>query len=502
MIFDRNWKELTGEQLKEKITNKKIAIFGASQRNGDIVNLISNENISCIYDNDQSKWGNSVDGIEIKAPQKTAGEIIVTVLEDYRNLIPQLSVLGFQDIYYFMRDDVYNNFYKAYIEFFRKKETDFLLDKKQNNFKYIHICIDDKFFLPIVNIVENGFVMQEHAFVIYNLNTANIHNKYGTWQKYLELSKKYQNIVLIEDGCVIPNLMNEEDELERTISYIKESEKIIFHGEWMDEKIRTYFCREELFLEVKKKGMWIVWSGNVGKNECNKIFIETLLKHCKVIVCRKIGEAYSDLCDAVDMPKHFLYDRGATYSWIIDKPKKKVASRNVLLGQSCYPYNKNIETLQLLEKYKDEIDVFCIAGYGENGYIEKVQQEGKRIFGERFHLVDKFMPYTEYVDFLNIMDVAVYGMEIAGSYDTLRILFWLGKKVYLKKDSPLDLMTRDDGFHVFDYYQIQQTSVDDFFECKVVEENYLLSCEEFDKPKIIDRWRGLFELDMNNLELT
>jgi len=26
--------------------------------------------------------------------------------------------------------------------------------------------------------------------------------------------------------------------------------------------------------------------------------------------------------------------------------------------------------------------------------------------------------------------------------------------------------------------------------------------DEFDKDKIIERWRGLFELDMENLELT
>ena len=202
------------------------------------------------------------------------------------------------------------------------------------------------------------------------------------------------------------------------------------------------------------------------------------------------------------MPKHFLYDKGASYSWILDKPEKKVQNRNILLGQSCYARNNDMETLQVLEKYKGTIDVFCITAYGSYDCIKEVVQEGKRIFGNRFHEVDRFMPYAEYVDFLNTMDVAVYGLEAAASYDTLRILFWLKKKVYLKKDSPVDLMTRDDGFQVYDYYHIPEESIEELFEDRTAEENYKQSLDEFDKEKIIERWRGLFELDMDNLFLS
>lgn len=499
MIFDTNWNIISEEQVKEETMQQKLIVFGASPRNPEIFRVLPKENVCCIYDNNQAKWGSRVDGLEVQQPQPCQGEILITAVQDYPNIVPQLRSLGFCTVYYFMRDEVYESYYKEYIKFFKDSQAEYTWNAPRGQFQYIHVFTDDKFFLPLVDILEKGFDMREHAFLIYKLNLWNPNNKYGTWEKYRELSETYHNVLLAEDGCIIPGI-TKEGALVTSILYIQEAKKIIFHGEWLSEKICAFFCREELFYEVKRKGIWNIWSGRVGQNECNK-YIKALLKYCKVIATKGIGETYRGLCENIQLPKHYLYDKGAIYTWILDLPVMSSPKRNVLLGQSCYPYNNNLETLQLLECFKGEIDIYCITSYGELNYISEVVQEGKRIFGNKFHVVNYFMPYKEYVDFLNTMDVAVYGMEIAGSYDTLRILFWLKKKVYLKKNSPVDLTTRDDGYYVYDYYQIPQENIEQLFTDNYAEKNYEQSLDEFDKDKIIERWRGLFELNLDNLEL-
>ena len=60
MIFDVNWQEITEEQFKEQIGEKKIIVFGASQRNTEIYRHVPMENIRCIYDNSETKWGKRV----------------------------------------------------------------------------------------------------------------------------------------------------------------------------------------------------------------------------------------------------------------------------------------------------------------------------------------------------------------------------------------------------------------------------------------------------------
>lgn len=500
MFFDGDWREVTEEQIKKKIAKEKVIIFGASPRNSEILCVTPKENFCCIYDNNKAKWGSWIDGLEVQSPQPCQGEILITAVEDYPNLVPQFKVLGFQSVYFFMRDEIYESYYKEYINFFKDSQTEYVWSAPQGQFKYIHVFSDDKFFLPLLNILEKGFNIQEHAFLIYKLNSGNLNNKYGTWEKYNELSKTYHNVLLVEDGLIIPGIIN-EDVLETSIPYINEARKILFHGEWMSEKICNFFCREELHGQIKKKGIWGIWSANVGKDEETKRYIETLLKYCKVLICDRFGNIYEKLCENVDMPKHYLCDTGIHYTWILDRPPKSVKSINILLSHSCYPYNKNLETLQLLERFKDKIEVYCITSYGAADYIKEVVQEGKKIFGDRFHEVERFMPYKEYIDFLNIMDVAVYGMEIAGGFNTLQALFWLKKKIYLKKGSPADDMTRDAGYLIYDYYQIPQESIEQLFENEYAERNYEQSLDIFDKEKIIEGWRGLFELDMENLEL-
>lgn len=113
--------------------------------------------------------------------------------------------------------------------------------------------------------------------------------------------------------------------------------------------------------------------------------------------------------------------------------------------------------------------------------------------------MDAFLPYPQFVAFLNRMDAAVYGMEIAYSFDTLYLLFWLKKKVYLKKGSEAAGMMQSLGFCPSDFYRIADESIEEVFYNPAEEDNYKASEREFDRDRKISQWRELFDLDVERL---
>ena len=493
MFFDKNWECISGDEFSKY---KKIIIFGWSLNNHRIFQYIPKEAIMCIFDNDKTKWGTIIDGIKVEQPRNKVDEILVTAVMDYKNLIPQFKELGFDTYFFHVCEDAYEKCYQKYISFYIKNSRKFEFSKEVERCKYLHIIPDDKFFLPTVAMIEDAFDMKEHAFIIYLFNGPNINNRYGIWEKYLELSEKYGNIVIVDDAW---NIMGYDcnENLERALEKSKSCEKIIFHGEWLSSPIKDFFAKECRLRLVKEKGIWIVWSGNMGKDKENELNIKQVLKYCKV--CTGLNEKeYQHLSKIVNLEnKYHFYSSTSQYSWSIDKPIEKNGRKNVIVSHSCFRYNNIIESLKILEKYKGQIEVYAVASYGEEAYINEVMTEGKKIYGEHFHAVKEFMKYPQYVEFLNEMDVAVWGEEVAGGHTTLQILFWLKKKVYLKTDAYM--MEVERGYQPYNYYQILNESFDQLWQNEYQEKNYEVAEEVFSKEKAIQRWRELYEFDMNSL---
>lgn len=497
MIFNKEWAAVSEEELIQQTYGKKIVIFGASRRNDRIFQLIDKKRVAYIYDNDEKKWGTTYEGILVQKPIVDSDAVFLTALTDYRAIVSQFHELRVSDIYYFMEAELYAFRYQKYIEYYMRDSWAHSFREKHHNFRYIHVFSDDKFFLPTVAMIEKAFDMREHAFIIYCFNRPNINNRYGNWEKYKELSTKYGNVTIIDTWENFYGVNNKEI-LTSIVPELKECKQILFHGEWLEECIRTFFVQEDMFEMVKRKGVWFPWSGNVGADKSNEKYIETLLKYCRVIAC-SYDFMYDHLCERVVMPRHYRLNNGLSYAWIVDRPKTQHNGRNVLLGQACFRANKNIESMKILEKFKGDIEVYCIVSYGQEDYIREVVTEGKKIFGEKFHIITEFMAYPQFVEFLNQMDVAVYGMEVSASYDTLQILFWLKKKVYLKKDSDIDVMTRSYGYYINDFYHIKDETLETFLANEETEKNLAISQKEFDNDLKIQQWRELFEIDMEKI---
>jgi len=491
MFFDRNWKCVPVENV---LQDKEIIVFGCSMRNADMFQYIPKEKVKCIFDNDETKWGTVVNGITVEQPRRMKNEILITAVMDYKNLIPQFKLLGFDTFYCYMCDETYQKYYKEYIFFYLRNSWKYEFADTVQNCKYLHFITDDKFFTPMVEIIETAFDMKEHVFIIYSFNGANQNNRYDVWDKYLELSEKYGNIIIVDEWYNLKGIDNQVV-LENALMKTQNVEKIIFHSEWFSPTIKDFFSRDEMLEQVKEKGIWIVWSGNVGKDKESEKNIEQVLKYCNVCAALTDNEFQRlSECVKLEIKQHFY--NGLSYSRMIDRPVMRKENRKVLLGHSCFRYNNILEAIEILEKFKEVIDVYVVTSYGDEDYIDEVMLLGNKIYGEHFHAVNEFMPYQEYVEFLNEMDVAVWGEDVAAGNTTLQILFWLNKKVYLKENAYK--LQADKGYHTYMFSQIAEDDLDKFWENEYQEINYKIAKEVFDKEKLIQKWRELYELDMSN----
>lgn len=95
---------------KEKDSMKRYSLFGGGEVARQIIVLLGKEKIDCIYDNNDQKWGTTIEGVEICKPPIDYEEvvdrtIVISVSPKYqKELIEQVEALGihnyvtFQDI--------------------------------------------------------------------------------------------------------------------------------------------------------------------------------------------------------------------------------------------------------------------------------------------------------------------------------------------------------------------------------------------------------------------
>ena len=103
-----NGKPLKNFNINTMIEGKTVILFGADEgRNKPLLEEIGEANITCIFDNDEKKWGLERQGVKIYSPEilrHCIGHVIVTAsryqkeicsqIQHYANPLLSWSVLG------------------------------------------------------------------------------------------------------------------------------------------------------------------------------------------------------------------------------------------------------------------------------------------------------------------------------------------------------------------------------------------------------------------------
>lgn len=310
---------------------------------------------------------------------------------------------------------------------------------KKKQYKYIHILWHDelKFNLNIVRIIikqENNFLPSEHLFVTPFVNVYNSIDKLINENSDEKKSK-----------TEVEYYPTKNPQSVRILNYYANFGKWIFvhslpaphYSIWIKKK----FC---------DKIIWRTWGHDTGYSYINnnrikqfvKKFIEAVWKR-KIKRFAAIGIA--NIVDEIEIREKFgniktfqipYVDDGkrGLESVLKDIKKDGHIGVNVLVGHSGWATNKHITVMQELEKYKQEnMIIYLILSYGEPNYIKVVKEYVKNNWDDNVIMIEKFMSYSEYIELLNKMDIAIFDYERSYALGNIQILINLRKKIFLNK---------------------------------------------------------------------
>lgn len=121
-----------------------------------------------------------------------------------------------------------------------------------------------------------------------------------------------------------------------------------------------------------------------------------------------------------------------------NKPDEiKSKNTRILIGHSASVWDCHIDMMKKLMKYKDENITICLVlSYaGSKDYVEKVRKFAKDNFKNKVEIIDKFMVYEEYIEYLSNIDIAIFAQKHSTALSNVSWLLHFGKTIYFREDS-------------------------------------------------------------------
>jgi hypothetical protein len=227
------------------------------------------------------------------------------------------------------------------------------------------------------------------------------------------------------------------------------------------------------------------------------MFVSRLVEIIRAFVIRRIGHLITyikgDYCLAQEWYKSsarycecLMYPSNLYTNFEV--PLKKGGAINILVGNSADPTNNHVEVFKKLEFYKDRnIKIFCPLSYGPQEHAKKIVQIGKETFGEKFFPLLDFMPYTQYLELLGQVDIAIFAHKRQQGMGNTISLLGLGKKVYMRNDVTPWAMFNALGIKVFDFESFNLDPIEQHQE-KI---NKICVKEFFSEPALVNQWRSI-----------
>lgn len=361
----------------------------------------------------------------------------------------------------------------------------------------IHISgADKKFIFPLIEILNNEDDKNlHHKVIIPNLEHKDI--EYFLSKNIITPSIRDSRIRLIK-YLLFPF---------KTVQYffilfkeINKSEKIFIHG-LFDKKLILFFS---LFPKLNQKCSWLIWGG--GDLNIQETFSSNPFKKLIVRVKGNFKEYLTYIEeDFIDILTFYPIKKGKlSYNLLYLSntcPKKLNPSRavneiykvkNILVGHSADHEGEHLSTFKKIIASKlNHLSVHCILSYGEKlktpNYVNKVIKEGKKHFND-FNPITRFMPFNEYVELINSMDILVLHHRYQQAMGNIILGLFLNKVIVLNESANHYFMLKRLGFEII--------SLDEFLSdtYKLDPQNKKLAESLFNYKILVSNWKkALYE---------
>lgn len=291
----------------------------------------------------------------------------------------------------------------------------------------LHVAGLDKFIPPFVRLVKDEFLAEKHQFWLT-----------GSIAKYPV--DKSEAVYVCGGG-----LWGKLTGYVKLVKQLHCAQKVMLHG--------LFNIRIVLVLAlcpwVLPKCYWIIWGGDLYQfRKANNSWLSRTREALRRFVIRRIGHLVTYIEGDVELARQWYGAKGVYHECImylsnvfdqkmIAEPATVSDSDDwkILLGNSADPSNNHMETLERLLPFKDQnIKIYAPLSYGDQNHAKTVVSQGKAWFGDKFIPMTDFMPFEQYLEFLNSIDVAIFNHKRQQAMGNTITLLGMGKTVFMRSD--------------------------------------------------------------------
>lgn len=362
------------------------------------------------------------------------------------------------------------------------------------NKKIVHVVAHDKFTAGYINFMKICMKEYDHIFIVSNYSAMGSEGVKGR---------------LIDERNVIRWSTLKEIAFGKEIrNVLLDCDKVILSG---------FFCMEEFCVfwpgKIFKKAYIHLWGGDFYElrnfipltqwhRRVNRMLRKRCFRKCAGVIFLIEGE-YEKFYEITHIKKSKNYVAMMPGDPQEELPFKQYRSGSVneitkiIIGNSATEENCHIEVFQMLKRFsREKMEIYCPLSYGNVSYGDKVIEEGKKIFGEKFHAMKTWMSQEDYYRFLSTCDIGIFNNDRQQGMGNIVAMLFLGKKVFLRAGVSMydDYIAR--GFKIYPVLEINELNFDQLKEFDNYEHNIQVADEWNYMEESVEAWRKVFEAQM------
>lgn len=344
--------------------------------------------------------------------------------------------------------------------------------------KYLHIIAQDKFIPPFVSYVNKNFNAEEHLFFFINNRSKIPIPEFSNVQSFNNVGNKWKMFQALKKAA-------------------KNSDRIFLHGLFKTDVIAFLFFNKFLLPKV----YWMMWGGDVYFYQPKTTLKEWAVNQMRIPVIKGIQNFVTIFKGDYDYLDKKFQLKGTihpsfTYESNVFKPIK-LPLRNleskltVMVGNSASDSNDHEEVFDRLSQIENQkFEILCPLSYGNKKNKERVIRSGEKLFGERFHALESFIPLEEYNHLIANVDVVIFNHKRQQAVGNIVTLLGYGKKVYLQPETSHARFFKEQGFVIFDVAEIDLSPISEIDSARNTE----LAKKIFSYETYNHQLSGLFSL--------
>lgn len=360
---------------------------------------------------------------------------------------------------------------------------------------------------------------------ICHVDSVRFLGKEGYFEKSKRALYEYEHFFYILNDSFIDNMANENDvyykkydnkQLSKLCELLSEADRVVLHSMHSEGLIQMYYLIR-VSKKLNKKIVWLIWGHDLYdayyaarcikglrwgyimhflKSAVAEIFRRKLIRELYCIIGEKsdidlVKKLYNT--DAKLMDYNFL---GYGTEQPIDCKSIEKSTKRIFVGNHLDPHCRYEETFRKIASIDDgKLEVFCVArGYTEkNKYSKETIGVGRKLFGERLHLITDFSRYEDYCKLLSTMDIAIFNIDRQMAQGTAFILLYYGKKVFFSRENGNYNEFASMGIKVFNMDEFNRSEIDKKFSKEEVEQIRDILIEQLSDDSFCRRWKTFLD---------